>query len=91
MQEEYSDRVAAGFVSRQAPTGGTKLREGATVDIWVSKGSETVTLDDFRGWTDDEVDDWLSKNELVGDRQTGKSDDVAEGRCSSRTRRPTRS
>ncbi len=39
VQEEYSDRVAAGFVSRQAPTSGTKLRAGATVDIWVSKGS----------------------------------------------------
>ncbi len=43
VQEEFSDRVASGFVSRQAPTGGTKMREGATVDIWVSKGSQTVT------------------------------------------------
>ncbi len=40
VQQEYSDRVAAGFVSRQAPTSDTKLRAGATVDIWVSKGSE---------------------------------------------------
>ena len=79
IQEEYSDRVAAGFVSRQAPTGGTKLREGATVDIWVSKGSDTVTLDDMRGWTDDEVDAYLSKNQLVGDRHTGKSNAVADG------------
>ncbi len=51
VQEEYSDRVAAGFVSRQAPTPGTKLREGATVDVWVSKGSETVALADFTGQT----------------------------------------
>jgi beta-lactam-binding protein with PASTA domain/predicted Ser/Thr protein kinase len=79
IQEEFSDRVAAGFVSRQAPTGGTKLREGATVDIWVSKGSESVTLQDFKGWTDTEVDDWLSQNGLVGDRHTGKSNAVADG------------
>ena len=79
IQEEYSDRVAAGFVSRQAPTGGTKMREGGTVDIWVSKGSEKVTLDDMRGWTDDEVDAYLSKNQLVGDRHTGKSNAVADG------------
>ena len=70
VQEEFSDRVASGCVSRQAPTGGTKLREGATVDIWVSKGSELVTLRDFKGWTDAEVDDWLSQNDLVGDRHT---------------------
>ncbi len=79
IQEEFSDRVAAGFVSRQAPTGGTKLREGATVDIWVSKGSESVTLRDFKGWTDTEVDDWLSQNGLIGDRHTGKSNAVADG------------
>ncbi len=79
IQEEFSDRVASGFISRQAPTGGTKLREGATVDIWVSKGSETVELRDFKGWTDTEVDDWLSQNDLVGDRRTGKSNAVADG------------
>ena len=79
IEEEYSDRVAAGFVSRQAPTGGTRMREGATVDIWVSKGSETVTLEDMRGWTEAEVDDYLTKNDLVGDRRTGKSSAVADG------------
>jgi eukaryotic-like serine/threonine-protein kinase len=79
VQEEFSDRVAAGFVSRQAPTGGTKMREGATVDIWVSKGSEKVTLEDMKGWTDSEVDAYLTKNDLVGDRHTGKNSGVAEG------------
>jgi serine/threonine-protein kinase len=79
IEEEYSDRVAAGFVSRQAPTGGASLRDGATVDIWVSKGSETFTLEDMRGWTESEVDDYLSENDLVGDRHTGKSGAVADG------------
>ena len=49
VQEEFSDRVAEGFVSRQSPTSGTKMREGATVDIWVSKGSETVTARELQG------------------------------------------
>jgi serine/threonine-protein kinase len=80
VQEEYSDRVAAGFVSRQAPTGGTKMREGGTVDIWVSKGSEKASpLPDFKGYTDKEVDSWLSENGLVGDRHTGKNSSVAQG------------
>ena len=78
VQEEFSDRVAEGFVSRQAPTSGTKLREGATVDIWVSKGSQKASaLPDFVGWTASAVDDWLSQNDLVGDAADGQ---VEQGR-----------
>ena len=80
VQEEFSDRVAEGFVSRQSPAGGTKMREGATVDIWVSKGSQKAPpLRDFEGWTASAVDDWLASNDLVGDPRTGKSNKVAEG------------
>jgi serine/threonine-protein kinase len=80
IQEEFSDRVAEGFVSRQAPTGGTKLREGATVDIWVSKGSQKAdALPDFKGWTAGAVDDWLSQHDLQGEPRTGRSNAVAEG------------
>jgi serine/threonine-protein kinase len=80
VQEEFSDRVASGLVSRQAPTGGTKLRSGALVDIWVSKGSRKAPpLPDFKGYTDAEVDTWLQDNGLVGDRRTGKSSAVADG------------
>jgi serine/threonine-protein kinase len=80
IQEEYSDRVAAGFISRQAPSGGTKLRSGGTVDIWVSKGSEKAdALPDLKGYTDKEVDAWLKQNGLVGDRHTGKNSGVGEG------------
>ncbi len=80
VQQEFSDRVASGFVSRQAPVGGTKMREGATVDIWVSKGSQKAPpLPDFKGWTATAVDDWLTKNDLVGSPKSGKSNAVAEG------------
>jgi len=80
VQEEFSDRVAEGFVSRQAPTRGTKLREGATVDIWVSKGSQkAAALPDFTGWTASMVDDWLAQNDLKGDQHTGRSNAVSEG------------
>jgi serine/threonine-protein kinase len=80
VQEEYSDKYDEGLVSRQAPVGGTKLRKGDTVDIWVSKGSETVTLDDFKGWTPGEVRDWLDQNDLSGLEKSGKSGAVASGR-----------
>ena len=49
VQDEYSDKYAAGVVSRQTPAGGTKLRKGEPVDVWVSKGTSTVTLQDFKG------------------------------------------
>jgi serine/threonine-protein kinase len=80
VQVEFSDRVAEGFVSRQAPTAGTKLREGATVDIWVSKGSETVSLGSLYGMTPDEAEQYLSDNDLTGDPHTGRSNAVEEGR-----------
>jgi len=80
VQEEYSDKYDAGVVSRQAPVGGTRLRKGDTVDIWVSKGSETVTLDDFRGWTPGKVRDWLDRNKLSGLERPGKSGAVGSGK-----------
>ena len=80
VQEEYSDKYDEGLVSRQAPVGGTKLRKGDTVDIWVSKGSETVTLEDFKGWSPQEVRDWLDQNGLSGLEKSGKSGAVASGK-----------
>jgi len=80
VRREFSERVKEGYVSRQAPVGGTKLREGATVDIWVSKGSQKAeALPDFTGWTATAVDEWLARNDLQGDRHTGRSDKVGEG------------
>lgn len=76
---EYSDEVASGYVSRQQPTAGTKLRSGGTVDIWVSKGAESVTLSDFTGWTADSVESWLSDNGLKGVAKSGKSTAVSSG------------
>jgi beta-lactam-binding protein with PASTA domain/predicted Ser/Thr protein kinase len=80
VQEEYSDKYGPGLVSRQAPVGGTKLRKGDTVDIWVSKGSETVTLADFKGWTPQAVEDWLGKNGLSSVPKSNKSAAVPAGK-----------
>jgi serine/threonine-protein kinase len=80
VQKEFSEEFAAGFVSRQSPPGGTKMAGGETVDIWVSEGSQTVELPDFRGWDEGDVADWLRENGLEGERKTGRSDDVTEGR-----------
>jgi len=79
VQEEFSDKYDKGVVSRQAPTGGTELAEGETVDLWVSKGPETITLDDLKGWSPQEVQDYLKQNGLSGLQKSGKSSAVPEG------------
>ncbi len=80
VKDTYSDDVSTGFVARQSPGEGTKLKKGATVTIWVSRGPQTLQLPDFRGWAAADVAAWLKKNDLVGDRRNARSDDVAEGR-----------
>ncbi|HEX2937646.1 MAG TPA: Stk1 family PASTA domain-containing Ser/Thr kinase [Ruminiclostridium sp.] len=40
-QEEYSDSVAQGQVTRQNPASGTQLTEKSTVTFWISKGKPT--------------------------------------------------
>jgi serine/threonine-protein kinase len=80
VHREYSDKYAKGVVSRQAPVDGTKLRKGDTVDIWVSQGSTAVTLQNFKGWTSQEVQAYLKENGLSGLEKRGKSGAVAAGR-----------
>jgi beta-lactam-binding protein with PASTA domain len=80
VHEEYSDRVASGYVSRQAPPAGTKVRQAATVDIWISRGSSKVTLADFKGWSVSQVRDYLTRNDLKGVEKKGTSSSVATGR-----------
>ena len=77
--EEFSDEYAAGDVVRQAPTAGTDLRKGDTVDLYVSKGAETLSLEDFKGWSAAEVRDWLKGSGLSGVEKTGKSAAVETG------------
>jgi beta-lactam-binding protein with PASTA domain len=79
VQEEFSDKYDKGVVSRQAPTGGTELAKGETVDLWVSKGSETLALEDFTGWSPQEVQDYLKQNGLSGLQKSGKTSAVPQG------------
>ena len=79
VKDTYSNDVDSGFVARQSPEGGSNADKGSTVTIWVSRGAATVTLPDFKGWTDDEVAAWLEDNDFRGERKEGRSE-VPEGR-----------
>ena len=48
-QEEYSDTVAEGNVIRQSPSADTQLKEGATVTITISKGTELYEVPNVEG------------------------------------------
>ncbi len=76
---EYSTTADKGTVIRQAPAAGTRMREGETVDLWVSKGTQDVELVSFKGWTPERVKRWLADNDLFGVEKTGRSSAVAEG------------
>ncbi|MFT7597453.1 MAG: beta-lactam-binding protein with PASTA domain/predicted Ser/Thr protein kinase [Acidimicrobiales bacterium] len=76
--EENAD-VEVGVVFDQNPTQGTEADEDSTVVIKVSKASETVTLPDVAGRTEDEATALLSGLGLRVDRQVESSDDVDEG------------
>jgi eukaryotic-like serine/threonine-protein kinase len=79
-RDVYSDDVQTGFVARQDPEGGAKVAEGETVDIYVCRGPQTITLRDFRGWTAAEVTTWLEQNGLVAAPKSGPSTSVAKGK-----------
>jgi len=79
VHDDYSDQFAEGFVTRQQPSSGTKLISGGKVDIWVSRGSKTITLVDFRGWVAADAAKWLKDNGLVGDEKKGHSPTVPAG------------
>ena len=79
VQQEFSDKYDKGVVTRQTPVADTKLRKGETVDVWVSKGAQTVKLSDFKGWTSQEVQDYLKQNGLSGVQKSGKSAAVPQG------------
>jgi serine/threonine-protein kinase len=79
VNDGYSAEYAQGFVYRQQPVADTELREGGTVEIWVSRGTPTVELTSFREWTPDRVEAWLKENGLVGERRSGANDNVAKG------------
>ncbi len=77
--DDYSDQFGVGLVTRQQPGSGAKLAKGGTVDIYVSRGAATVTLQDFTGWTPSAVASYLARNGLVGHQNTGSSTAVAKG------------
>lgn len=78
--EEYSDTVPEGRVIRQNPEAGSKLKEGGSVRLVVSRGSGRVAVPDIVGQTASYAESKLREAGLVADRQPDAySETVPEG------------
>jgi beta-lactam-binding protein with PASTA domain len=79
-RDVYTDDVQTGFVARQDPEADAEVAEGETVDIFVCRGPQTITLQNFKNWTPADVTAWLDRNGLVPDQRSGPSTSVAKGK-----------
>jgi eukaryotic-like serine/threonine-protein kinase len=64
-QDQYDDTTAAGQVIRQDPPPGSKLKEGATFALVVSRGPTPVAIPDLTGMSDGQAGEALKTAGLV--------------------------
>ncbi len=78
-KKEYHDEIAKNHIISQDPKSGLKVKEGDTVKVIVSKGSELVTVPDLTGKTTSEAGFILGKKDLeIGEISKEFSDKIPE-------------
>jgi len=80
MTEEPSDTVDAGIVIRQSPAFNVMVAPGSPIDLVVSSGPDSVTLDDLSGLTQRDATARLETLGLTYVIETEFSDEVERGR-----------
>jgi serine/threonine-protein kinase len=83
--EKWSETVPKGQVIRTDPSAGTILRPGASVDVWVSKGRQPITVSDWTGKDAGTATAQLEKAGLKVKTDSQYDDDVAAGRVISQS------
>jgi len=77
---EYNKEVPAGNISRQDPSPNDQVKEGRTIQVWLSLGPKMVQVPALAGRTVDEARVQLEGAGLtLGQQTTDYSDDVQEG------------
>jgi serine/threonine-protein kinase len=80
-ENEFSDTVADGVVIRTDPPGGTNLADDHRLTLVVSGGPEPVPVPDLFNYTQPEVEQILSENDLtLGTVTPVFNEDIGEGR-----------
>ncbi|MDD6461162.1 MAG: Stk1 family PASTA domain-containing Ser/Thr kinase [Bifidobacteriaceae bacterium] len=74
VEQESSDSVAQGLVTRTSPASGDSVEQGATVTIYVSTGPKTVSLPSVIGMTYDNAAATLKSMGLTAARSGSQSD-----------------
>ena len=85
--EMYSDSIEKGKVAKQDVDAKSKVPQGTTVNIWISKGpEEKPKVPNLVGRTEDEAKALLKANGLeAGEAKSEYSDTVANGKIISQT------
>ena len=65
--QEFNNQYPAGVIFEQTPTSGKRVKEGITIQVKVSTGSQTITLPDFK---DQEAALVYAKLTELGDRKS---------------------
>ncbi len=79
--QETSDTVDVGKVTRSDPAAGTLVDPGSTVRVWISTGKATVKLTDLNGYTFADAQAYLKAQNLVlGTPQQDNSPTIEKGR-----------
>lgn len=85
-EEIFDEQVPAGTILATNPGAGRRLKEGARIQIVLSKGPERYVVPDLAGLTVDQADAALADlNLLLGERSEAFSPTVPEGRIISTT------
>ena len=86
VEEEFSDDVDAGSVTRSNPDGGSSVHKRAEVQLYVSKGVDMKTVPEVTGKSQDEAQRRLSEAGLtVGAVTDAYSEDVPQGQVISQS------
>ncbi|MFK2824950.1 Stk1 family PASTA domain-containing Ser/Thr kinase [Bacillus sp. B190/17] len=78
-KQRFSDQVAEGTVIKTVPAAGRMMKEGSTVNIYISSGKETVTFADHLGKSFDEVKEELEKAGFKSIQQNATHDESIAG------------
>ena len=79
VREVWADRYDAGQVARQRPRAGTGVDEGATVDLWVSRGALHIPAPDLAGMRSAAALAALERESLTGRKRRAATRNVPKG------------
>ena len=74
--EKFDDKIEKGLVIETDPSKNTKLKKGSSVKLTVSKGTDKITLEDYKGKSAEAVKKSLEQKGLIVSIETKKVDDL---------------